>query len=105
MRNEDRTITDLVAQLTANRVVLSKMYPRGDIHEELQTQVPLAVNTLKGALLKQQILELTTRLSTITADCRDEIENILLKIKELKEISMKFDKFNGEIVITPASRK
>lgn len=105
LRHESRQITDLVAQLTANRVVLSKMYPRADIHEELQVQVPLAVNTLKGAILKQQILDLTNQLTTISTDDRAQIDSVLHKIKELKEISMNFDKFNGEIVITPTARK
>ena len=62
----------------------------------------MAIYSLKGALLKERISELTGRLATASAE---DAADMLKQIMELKEASMEFDRYNGEIVIIPPTRK
>lgn len=99
LRSEDRRITDLVARLMAEPVVLSKMYPKVNAREEVQKQLPLAIYTLKSALLKRQLQDITEELKKPHDE--QKLNELMLQYKALKESSMAFDKVNGEIVITP----
>lgn len=99
LRSEDRRITDLVARLTADPVVLSKMYPKVDAREDVCKKLPLAICALKSALLKHELYEITKELENPHQD--EEINILYQRFLELKRISMEFDKFNGEVVITP----
>lgn len=99
LRSDDRTLTDLVARLTADKVVLSRMYPKVDVRDETCQKLPIAVNTLKSVLLKEELQRITAEL----AKPMDAIsaQKLMSRYLELKRHSMEFDKFNGEIVITP----
>lgn len=99
LRSDDRALTDLVARLTADPVVLSRMYPRVDPREDACAKVPIAVITLKSSLLKKELRELTAQLATEPNPIR--LTTLMERYKEVKQLSMEFDKFNGEIVITP----
>lgn len=99
LRSDDRELTDTVARLSADPVVLSRMYPRTDPRAEACRQLPLAVNTLKSVLLKEELQRIAAELSQ---PCSPErTMELMLRFRQLKETSMEFDKFNGEIVITP----
>lgn len=101
LRHEDRAVSDLAVALTTDHVVLSKMHPKVDLRADLCEKLPLAIYCLKGVLLKEQLYELTARVATASdEECRELMEKIL----RLKETSMEFDRFNGEIVITPHRR-
>ncbi len=99
LRSDNRALTDLVARLTADKVVLSRMYPKVDVRDETCQKLPIAVNTLKSVLLKEELQHITDELAK---PMNDETANTLMdRYLELKRLSMEFDKFNGEIVITP----
>lgn len=102
VRTDDRTLSDLAVKLCANPVVLSKMHPKVNRREEICNKLPMAIYSLKGAILKDRINRLTARLTQASAD---EAESLLKEIMELKEASMEFDRYNGEIVITPSTRR
>lgn len=102
VRTDDRTLSDLAVKLCANPVVLSKMHPKVNRRDEICDKLPMAIYSLKGAILKDRINRLTARLTQASAD---EAEGLLKEIMELKEASMEFDRYNGEIVITPSIRR
>jgi len=102
VRSDDRELNDLAVRLCANPVVLSKMHPKIDRREDICSKLPMAIYSLKGALLKERISELTGRLATASAE---DAADMLKQIMELKEASMEFDRYNGEIVIIPPARK
>ena len=99
LRSDNRALTDLVARLTADKVVLSRMYPKVDERAETCQKLPLAVNTLKSVLLKEELQRIAAELAKPmdTASAKALMNRYL----ELKQHSMEFDKYNGEIVITP----
>lgn len=102
VRSDDRELNDLAVRLCANPVVLSKMHPKVNRREEICSKLPMAIYALKGALLKDRISSLTAQLAVASAD---EAGDLLRQIMELKEASMEFDRYNGEIVITPSARR
>lgn len=102
VRSDDRELNDLAVRLCASPVVLSKMHPKTDRREDICSKLPMAIYSLKGALLKERISELTGRLATASAE---DAADMLKQIMELKESSMEFDRYNGEIVIIPPTRK
>jgi hypothetical protein len=99
-RLSDRTVTDLVARLSSDRVVLSKMHPHVDRRAEVCAKLPLAINTLRNVLVKEQLLAELERLKSVSND-PTAAQQCMDNIMRLKQISMELDKFNGEIVITP----
>ncbi len=99
LRSDDRRITDLVARLTAEPVVLSRMYPKVDVREDVCAKLPIAVCTLKSTLLKQELKQITKELEQ--PHTPEELNVMMTRYMDLKRLSMEFDKFNGEIVITP----
>lgn len=101
LRSEDRRITDLVARLMADPVVLSKMYPKVDAREDVCKKLPLAICALKSALLKHELYEITKELEKPHKP--EELNTLYQRFLELKRVSMEFDRFNGEIVITPGA--
>jgi len=104
LRSDDRATVELVARLTAEPVVLSKMYPRTNLRDDLLQQLPAAVNSLKGAIIKEQIYTLEQQLRSTPVDDVATLESVMRQLYEKKLISMEFDKSNGEIVITPHRR-
>lgn len=100
LRTDRRTIIDVVANLTSDPVVLSKMYPKTEPRQEALKQLPMAINILKSSLLKKQLDEILGRLADPSLPS-SEIERLQNLYREKKERSMEFDKYNGEIVITP----
>ncbi len=105
MRHPDRAVTDAVISLTADPVVLSRMYPREDVRKDLCEKVPMAVYTLKGALLKEELDGLCRRLKDNPPTEVPELTALLERIRNVKQLSMEFDLYNGEIVITPPQRR
>ncbi len=103
LRSEDRSLTDFIASLSSDNVVLSKMYPKVDARKDVCEKLPLAVNTLRSVLLKERINNLCERLSTIPREDIATINSVLEQIRELKQLSIEFDKFNGELVIKPTT--
>lgn len=101
MRSDDRSMTDAVARMIAEPVVLSRMYPKVNVREDVCAKLPLAVCTLKSSILKKELREITAQLSSPGSP--DELNGLMQRYMELKRLSMEFDKFNGEIVITPGS--
>ncbi len=99
LRSDNRELTDLVARLTSDSVVLSRMYPKVDPRADACRKLPLAVNTLKSVLLKEELQCITAELGKPHGE--DEIMELMIRYRKLKEISMEFDKFTGEIVIMP----
>lgn len=99
MRTDDRSQINLIASLTSDTIVLSKMFPKVDVHEEIVAKIPLAVSTLRGAIVREQIKELHNQLAHDMP--REECERLMARILELKATSMDLDKNNGEIVIIP----
>ena len=99
LRSDNRELTDLVARLTSDSVVLSRMYPKVDPRADACRKLPLAVNTLKSVLLKEELQCITAELGNPHGE--DEIMELMIRYRKLKEISMEFDKFTGEIVIMP----
>ncbi|MBO5268116.1 MAG: DNA primase [Muribaculaceae bacterium] len=99
LRSDDRSLTDLVAKLTSDNVVLSRMYPRVDPRADACRKLPLAVNTLKSVLLKEKLQKLTAELDKPHSN--EEAMALMLEYRKLKDISMEFDKYTGEIVIMP----
>ncbi|MDE6333129.1 MAG: DNA primase, partial [Muribaculaceae bacterium] len=99
LRSDNRSLTDLVARLTSDNVVLSRMYPRVDPRADACRKLPLAVNTLKSVLLKEELQLITAQLAMPHSE--EETMELMLKYQKLKEISMEFDKYTGEIVIMP----
>lgn len=99
MRTDNREQINLVASLTSDTVVLSRMFPRTDVHEEIKVKIPLAVSTLRGSIVKEELKDIQRRLSGSIS--REESEQLMSRFLELKELSMKYDKNNGEIVIMP----
>lgn len=99
LRSDNRELTDIVARLTADKVVLSKMYPGVDPHEETHKKLPLAVTTLKSVILKEELQRITDELAKPLAP--ETARALMDKFLELKKQSMELDKSNGEIVIMP----
>jgi len=99
LRSDNRVLTDMVARLTSDNVVLSRMYPQVDPRADACRKLPLAVNTLKSVLLKEELQAITAELTKPHTE--EETMELMLKYRKLKEISMEFDKFTGEIVIMP----
>lgn len=102
LRSSDRRITDMVARLTSDPVVLSKMYSMPDIRDQLIKQLPVAINTLKSMLLKEEMSELLQKIAEPHSP--EEFAELQRLYMEKKERCMLFDKNNGEIVITPPAR-
>lgn len=101
LRSDDRQVTDLVAKLMSDPIVLSRMYPKVDPREDVCAKLPIAVCTLKSTLLKRQLAEITRQLTEQRPP--EELNALMHRYMELKRLSMEFDKFNGEIVITPGA--
>ncbi len=101
IRSTDRRLTDMVAEMTADPVVLSKMHPKTDLHQEVRVNVPLAINILKSVLIKEEINRLCEQLATTPKEQIETINSLVEQICRLKSASMQFDKSNGEIVIKP----
>lgn len=99
LRSDNRAFTDLVARLTSDNVVLSRMYPRVDPRADACRKLPLAVNTLKSVLLKEELQRIAAQLALPHTE--EETMELMLKYQKTKEISMEFDKYTGEIVIMP----
>ena len=102
VRLDDRPLIDATVTLTTDPVVLSKMHPKINIREELCAKLPMAIYCLKGALLKEKIKSLTEALATAQGA---DADSIMTEIMRLKEASMEFDRYNGEIVITPTIKR
>jgi len=102
-RDEDREIIDEAARLTARPTVLSKMYPRDDRRQSLLDKLPRAIYTLKNAIIKSRISALERSLAEAGSDYERQLA-IMKEIREMKAVSMEFDRTNGEIVITPRPR-
>ena len=64
-------------------------------------KLPIAVRALKSTLLKRQLAEITRQLTEQRPP--EELNALMHRYMELKRLSMEFDKFNGEIVITPGA--
>ena len=103
LRNDDRSIIDTVARLTADPIVLSRMYPKVDVRAQILQQVPIAINTLKSAILKEEMKEILEEIAK--PHTAEEFMQLQQQFLEKKALSMRFDKFNGEIVITPPSKQ
>ncbi len=103
LRGEDRKMIDAIAKLTSEDTVLSKMYPRVDLRDDLLEKVPRAIYTLKNAIIKDRLHALEMQLMSLTPDDFDKARAIMEEILDKKRLSMEFDKTNGEIVITPKS--
>lgn len=101
MRSDDRSVSDIAVKLTTDKVVLSKMHPKVDVRKEVCEKLPVAVNTLRGVIIKEQLQDLLCQLNTIPSTDKEALTDTLSRIKELKDLSMEFDKVNGERVITP----
>lgn len=102
LRSERREIIDEVARLTSDTVVLSRMYPKVDPHSLAEMQIPMAMRTLKSALLKEELNAILLELSK--EHTPEEIARLLTQFQEKKAQSMRFDKSTGEIVITPPGK-
>ncbi|MDE6289124.1 MAG: toprim domain-containing protein, partial [Muribaculaceae bacterium] len=98
LRGDDRDMIDLVLKLTTDTVVLSRMHPVVNRRDDIIEKLPRAIYQLKGALLKEEIKRLTASLDTIGSE---ESREIMERILRLKQQSMEFDRYNGEVVITP----
>ncbi|MDO4319752.1 MAG: DNA primase [Bacteroidales bacterium] len=101
LRIDDRRMVELVAGMTSEPVQLSKMYPKVDLREDLLAKLPTAVNSLKGAIIKDDIYRLEQQLRSTPVDDVAALERVMRELYEKKLISMEFDKNLGEIVITP----
>lgn len=99
LKSDDRMITDQVAALTSERVVLSKMYPKVDERREALVKIPLAIKTFKSVTIKQELNRITEILRQPVPDT--EVVALMERFRELKAQSMELDNFTGEIVITP----
>ena len=99
MRTDNSKMIRLVAELTTDSVVLSKMFKVEDQREEARRLLPIAVAGLKNALLKERLKELQEQI--IAEKDEQRSSELMDKYREIKLISMDFDKFNGEIVILP----
>lgn len=99
LRSEDRQITDAIAELTSDRVVLSKMFPKENPRELVLKQIPMAITALKSAILKEEIDLIQEKIKS--AHTNEEGDALLKELFEKKQRSMELDRFIGEIVITP----
>lgn len=104
LRVDDRHMVELVAGMTSDPVQLSKMYPKTDLREDLLAKLPVAVNSLKNAIIKDDIYRLEQQLRSTAADDVAALDRIMRELYEKKLISMEFDKNLGEIVIIPHRR-
>lgn len=100
VRSDDRQLTDMVVDMTADPVVLSRMHPKVDRRADLCEKLPVAIYALKGALLKDRINALMEQLKLSSGT---DAAAIMEEIMNLKMTSMEFDRCNGEIVITPST--
>lgn len=75
------------------------MYPKVDERAETCQKLPLAVNTLKSVLLKEELQRIAAELAKPMDSA--SANALMNRYLELKQHSMEFDKYNGEIVITP----
>ena len=99
LRSDDREIIDLVARLTSDPVVLSRMHAKVNERELAQKQLPNAIHTLKSTILKEEMSAILDDLKK--PHSAEEFMRLQQLYLEKKEQSMKFDKITGEIVITP----
>lgn len=99
LRSDNRRIIDAVARLTSDSVVLSRMYPKVDIHDQAVVQVPMLIHILKSVLLKEDMKHLLEELTR--PHTPEEYMELQEEYLEKKERSMALDKFTGEIVIMP----
>ncbi|MDE6300279.1 MAG: DNA primase [Muribaculaceae bacterium] len=99
LKCDDRLITDQVAVLTSEPVVLSKMYPKVDERSEALVKIPLAVKTFKSVVIKQRLQQITEALRRPGSP--EEVMALMEEFRRLKQQSMELDNFTGEIVITP----
>lgn len=99
LRHEDREIIDAVARMTADPVVLSRMYPKEDGRALALRQLPVAINTLKSTILKDEMSRILQELAKPHTDA--EFMELQKRYLQKKELSMALDKFTGEIVVTP----
>lgn len=102
LRNDDRMIIDAVARLTADPVVLSRMYPKIDMRAQALQQLPMAINTLKSTILKEEMNDILQEIAK--PHTNEEFMELQRRYLEKKERSMAFDKYTGEIVITPPKK-
>ena len=102
LRSDDRQLIDTIVKLTTDNVVLSRMYPKTDSREEACAKLPMAVSALKGALLNEELKQLAKEIAL--PHSKEELMQLMLRFQELKQVSMDFDKFNGEIVIRPNTK-
>lgn len=103
LRSEERVVIDAVARLTSDKIMLSRMYPKVDVRDQAQKQLPIAINTLKSAILKEEMAAILEELSKPHSP--EEFAELQRIYFEKKEASMDFDKSTGEIVITPPGRR
>ena len=99
LKSADRVITDQVAALTSERVVLSKMYPKVDERREALVKIPMAVKTFKSVVIKYRLQQITEALRQ--PGTPEQIMALMEEFSALKKQSMELDNFTGEIVITP----
>lgn len=99
LRSDDRSLTDQIARLTSDSVVLSRIYPKTDPRTELTDKLPIAICTLKSTLLKLELRRLTQLLAQPLPP--QQLQDIMNQYMVKKRKSMEFDQRTGEIVITP----
>lgn len=102
LRSEDRNIIDVVARLTSDPVVLSKMYPKVEARKEALHSLPMVINALKSNLLKEEMKEIVNKISQNPSP--EESLELLRLYQEKKTRSMELDKDTGEIVIIPSPK-
>ncbi len=101
LRSDDRSLTDQIARLASDSVVLSRIYPKVDARADACEKVPMAIYTLKSTLLKVELRALAQKLAQPLP--LDELNAVMVRYMEVKRHSMEFDKITGEIVITPGT--
>lgn len=99
LRDDSREVLDAVAGLTSEPVVLSKMYPEVDVRAQLKRELPIAINTLKSAILKEKMRQIMDEIGG--SHPPERITELLRQYQEMKAQSMEYDRSAGEIVITP----
>lgn len=99
LKSDDRLITDQVAALTSEPVMLSKMYPKVDERREALVKIPIAVKTFKSVIIKQRLQQITDLLRNPSDP--SQINALMEEFQRLKRQSMELDNFAGEIVIKP----
>lgn len=99
IRSSDRAVTDLVAELSSDNIVLSKMFPKTDYRADAIKNIPLALTAFRTAVISERLYDLKDRIDAATSD--SEANDLLLEYHRLIALRQELDKFNGEIVIRP----